>query len=98
MLDASDQERLREIEAHLLVDDPVFVARMRGEDHATPRHRPFGLLVVAGVWLLWVAALLAGAVLGWPALAAGAALLLVAGTATWQLRRHQQRHAPFTAG
>jgi Flp pilus assembly protein TadB len=97
MLDASDQDRLREIEAHLLVEDPVFVARMRGQDSA-PRHRPFGLLVVGSVWLLWVLALLGGAMLGWPALVAGAVLLVVAATATWWQRRRQQRRAPFAVG
>jgi Protein of unknown function (DUF3040) len=96
MLDASDQERLREIEECLLADDPVFVARMRGQE-TVPGHRPFGLLVVAGVWLLWVAALLAGAMLGWPALAAGVAVLLAAAGITWWMHR-EKGCGPYVVG
>jgi hypothetical protein len=54
MLSQDDRQRLKEIEQHLLADDPKFVARMRSE-------RPFRLslatrisfpnLIVAGLWM-----------------------------------------------
>jgi hypothetical protein len=88
MLDASDQERLREIEAQLLAEDPQFVALMRGEDTS---YRGT-LLTLAALWTIWGATLLSIAALGWPLLVVDAAALLVLAPATrWVLRRRHTR-------
>jgi len=86
MLDASDQARLREIEAQLLAEDPEFVALMRGED-TSYRGAVFTL---AALWTIWGATLLSIAALGWPILVIEAASLVVLASATWWVlhRRH----------
>ena len=93
MLDASDQERLRAIEAQLLAEDPEFVALMRGED-TSYRSTVFTL---AALWTIWGATLLSMAALGWPMLVIDGAALVVLASATWWVLRHRRTRA-FVVG
>lgn len=74
MLSQEDNRRLNEIEEHLALTDPAFVARMR----ATKARRP-GIGALAGIAVMWAAVPIIGVAGGLvPALIAG--LAFVAGT------------------
>ncbi len=94
MLDASDQERLREIEAQLLVEDPQFVALMRGDEDGANQGSTFAL---AGLWLIWLVTLLGIARVGWPVLVANTLALLVLAGFTWRVLRRRRNRA-FVVG
>jgi hypothetical protein len=98
MLDASDQERLREIEEHLLAEDPTFVARMRGEQEATARRQRASLTVLGGLWLVWLATLLSIGTLGRPVLIADSIALVLLATVTWRVVRRHRRLRAFVVG
>ena len=75
MLSQEDNRRLNEIEEHLTITDPAFVARMR----ATRARRP-GFGALAAIAVMWAAVPIIGVAGGLvPALIAGFAF--VAGTA-----------------
>ncbi len=94
MLDAGDQERLREIEAQLLADDPGFVAVMRGEQDETPHGSAVAL---GGLWLVWAVTLIGISRVGWPVLVVNSLALLVLTVVTVRvLRRHRLR--PYVVG
>ncbi len=98
MLDASDQERLREIEAHLVAEDPTFVARMRGEQEGTSSYQRAGLTVLGGLWLVWLATLLGIGTLGRPVLIAHSIALVLLATVTWRVVRRHRRLRAFVVG
>ena len=75
MLSQEDNRRLSEIEEHLFLTDPAFVARMR----AARGNRP-GIGALAGIAVMWAVVPIIGVAGGLvPALIAG--LAFVAGTA-----------------
>jgi len=98
MLDASDQERLREIEAHLLAEDPTFVARMRGWRQDASRDGRAGRTILGGLWLIWLATVLGIGSLGWPVLVASCVAVPILATITWWVLRRQRRLRPFVVG
>lgn len=84
MLSQDDRRRLRDIECHLEVDDPAFVARMRT---LPARHRV--RMSFAGLVLLWIAVPLVGALAGWVVASVTVAGLTAATVAWWaRLQRH----------
>jgi Protein of unknown function (DUF3040) len=93
MLDAGDQERLREIEAHLLAEDPHFVAVMRGE-YDESHHNA---MVLGGLWIIWAVTLVGIATVGWPVLVVNGFALLALGVVTIRVLRRRRLRA-FVVG
>jgi len=87
MLSAEERRRLDEIERLLQLDDPRFVARMRAEPRDRRRWVP---LVFHG--LLWLVALVVGAVVSWAAAALVAAFGTVVAVVVVAVRALRRRH------